>query len=326
MRNFSTSLVVLTLWCLCGCDHETEVEVPWKGAKGLEPATVEVEAPPPRPAVPGRAATVDGTAISRESFEAALGRSLASGVGERTARRTVLLALIEDELLRTHLASREVFVPDDVVEAALERRYVAFGGRAAYERHLGVRGRTFRDVRREVETDAALRRLLENEIEPSPESVARLYEELSGRDATEVRFLVSSAVFPQASSSELAAKAVRVKDDEDFERLARSGRPLLRRTWVPISALDPGLASTLDGVVAPGTAAPVETPRGQQVYRVHERAVEPTRHFQEVRETMRERATDLAFSRARRELLDDLRSRAEIQIADEFVDEAQPSQ
>jgi hypothetical protein len=80
------------------------------------------------------------------------------------------------------------------------------------------------------------------------------------------------------------------------------------------TSMSEALSAEVAAVDPPGVSRPVSTPGGFQVYWVHEKTTEPTDHFRELEPILRRRARAMRLSKAREDLVRELRSTAEIRL------------
>ena len=151
------------------------------------PAAPAVPAAKPVPAVlPDTVASVNGDAIGKTEFEAAIKsieareRRAVPTEQRDSVYRGVLDDLVAYRLLKQEAKQRQIAVPDTDVDARLAQLKKQFGSEANFQTALKSQNMTAARLREDTRTDLLVNKLLEQEVTPKiqvkPADVSEFYE------------------------------------------------------------------------------------------------------------------------------------------------------
>lgn len=249
-------------------------------------------------------------------------------------RRKVIQRLIDRELLRDHIERRDLEIDDDQISDVMDRRIDArFGSSDSFRRYLDAHDKTISDFRERVREELKIEEAISEQADPAPisdEELREHYERIANRRPARDRL----------EATRLSLRIPRDLSDDEHEELYRELSQLVDDLEAPSELREvserlsvdvtgdfqlprwferDGLPSQTEALLfeeAPpqGVAPVVKTTGGFDVYWLHDRREAGIRQFDEVEELLRERARRGQLERTRRELLHDLRNRAEIEM------------
>ena len=183
----------------------------------------------------GPVATVDGTEISRESFDAfKTGVILRQGIDVTTLTAEeqaqldaqVIDTLIAQEILAQAVAQANVTVTDENIDAQIETIKGQFEDDNAFQEALDVEGITESELRDRVQNELITQTFLEqelrlSEITATDEEIETAYEQISAEGDVpafeEVRDQVELLVVQQKQQERINAFVAELQNDADVE-------------------------------------------------------------------------------------------------------------
>ncbi|MGG4491141.1 peptidylprolyl isomerase [Metabacillus idriensis] len=126
--------------------------------------------------------------------------------------------LITEEIIEQESDKQDISISDDAVEEEYQRVIASYGGEEAFTQQLETSGGTAKDVKKDLETNLKIEKLLEPEIKISEDEMKTYFEE-NKESFAEPEQVKASHILVE---DEAKAKEVKEKLDEgeDFKELA----------------------------------------------------------------------------------------------------------
>ena len=338
----------LVLGCDAGADDDTDER---QEAVAAYQATEQSEAGDIAAVVNDREITVDEVELHLDKLGELYRRSNRSfdDSAREDKRQRVLQQLVDRELLRDHADHKNIEIDDKQVDEKLDGHIQRrFGSQSSFRKYLDSNDMTVADYRSRIRENVTLKEVVNHHVDTATiddEKVRSHYDRIANRRPADDRI----------EACRLSVKLRGVDDDthaqlrddladaaahtDDLEQLAEHAEnwqhehdvavwTRLRDTrWYEKSHVQPAASRTLfEADELPGTDenTVVDTSRGFDVYRIHDRRDAGVRELDEVEDLVRERARISKHQEQRRELLQQLRDDATIEIQlDELPDHPQ---
>lgn len=252
---------------------------------------------------------------------------------EAQKRREVIDRLIDKELLHQHVQEREVKISDEAVNTEIQNRIATvFGSSHALNSYLSDQDLDLQRYRARIRSELAVKTLCLADIAENTtdeEDLRKLYEQLANRHAAAERVEASKIIIRvpndaspavQKNMRDTAERALaRAKTPEQFAVLAKSMSydPTAKDGgylgWIEKGSIAPNSEHVLFNTPAGQRTTPIITSAGIEIYWIHQKRAAGMRHFDEVKDVLREHHAQDAIEQQRRRLLKKLREAADIQ-------------
>lgn len=321
-------------------DVKSEAESEETGASETakaEKAETEEEVDPltPTPRIAGPVALVNGKEIDKNAFYAELDKAAKHGAKippERVSRirNNILNRMIEDELIDQALRDEKIEVPGKKIEAAYREYRDKFKSQDQFENYLRHGNHSVQSIRKRIENKMAIEMLIEkrggtgvsdDEILGFYEKNKRFYFEKEAVHARHILFKLK----PDASKEEEAEVMNKVRRIQKlirrevaFDKLAKefSEGPTSTKGgdlgFFSRGQMVKPFEDAAFGMKSGQVSGPVRTKFGYHLIQVLERREESQKELKEVKEQIRSSLKNKKFFQERRELLEQLQSKAEI--------------
>lgn len=252
---------------------------------------------------------------------------------ETDFRRRLLDTLIQQELLRQAAEESDIKVTDDEVEKQVAELRKGFQGDDQFNEALAQSGMTVEKLNEQVRDQLVTQRLIEKlstDMDISDKDVKAYY------DANKAQFKDQSAVhawhilFDQNDKATAEKVLARIKRGEDFATLAKKyskdeataqkGGDL---GW-PQTPYVQEFQAAADKLAVGEVSDLVKTPFGWHIIKVEERRKERQKPLADVEEQIRQILVQQQQADAYQKYIDELRSKADIEILDETLKTAEP--
>jgi peptidyl-prolyl cis-trans isomerase C len=290
--------------------------------------------------ITGTIAKVNGKPIDATLFNQEVDK-LTQG-GQRTIpeerlsrlKQSVLDRLIEDELLRQEEEKQGITVTQEESDKEFEKYRARFKTEEQFQNYLKYGKTTVEEIRKRLDSALALNKLLEKlgklniseeEVKKAYESGIKAYTEPEQVHAMHILIKVAENA-PQNEVEAAKKKAMdilaKLKKGADFQELAKqySDDPgtkekggdlgFFRRNMMTPKFEEAAFALKAGEI----TKEPVRTPYGFHIIKVVERKEERVKPFEEVRDQIYESLKNRQVFKARRELVEQLKKDAKIEI------------
>jgi parvulin-like peptidyl-prolyl isomerase len=287
----------------------------------------------------GPVVKVNGVAIDSVAFYAELDKITQGGSRAipddrlKKIQENILNRLIEDELLAQEVKKQSVVVTDADVDAEFSKYKARFKGDEQFQNYLTHGKTTIEDIRKRLTTAVSLTRLLEklgkldvseDEVKKSYESGIKLYTEPEQIHAVHILIKLADGatedkVDAARKKANEALKKVRAGADfgvvakelsDDAMSKEKGGDLGFFRKGVMVPKFEEAAFAMKEGEL---TKEPVRTPFGFHVIKVLEKKVERVKPFDEVKEQIQESLRNRNTFKARRDLVEGLKTQATIE-------------
>lgn len=263
-------------------------------------------------------------------------------------RQEVIQRLVDRELLRDHVANRDIEVDTTEIDEQVQRRIdTKFGSTSAFRRYLDAEDMTVGDFRERLRQEATLKALIAQDVDRSAIDEKQLrqhYERIANRRPADDRVQAStiSVELPRSIDADQRRKlrdlaSQEIESESHFEtpedllaRLdelgAKLNLPVETRSgdmrWLERNQLRPSVSRALfaDETRIDRPSRLVDTASGFQSYWIHERRDAGVRGFDEVEDLLRDRAYRSQLEERRRDLIKELRDEASISLPDDTAE------
>lgn len=333
VKSLLSWIVVVSLFVVVGCRKDAaQPEAP-------QAAQPEAAAVAPVAAPTGPIAVVNGTPIDAAVFNKEMDKITQGGVRtippDRLSkiRENILNRLIEEELLAQEIRRQEIQITQEELELEFEKYKARFKGEEQFQNYLKHGKTTIEEIQNRLKASLALSKLLvklgklsvtDGDVQRTYEAGIKMYTEPEQIHA--LHLLVKAAENAPAEQIEAAKKKVeealaRLKKGEDFAVVVqeysedvmskeKGGDLGFFRRGVMVPKFEEAAFALKPGQM---TQEPVRTPFGFHIIKVLERKEERVRPLDEVAEQIRESLRNRATFKARRDLVQQLKSAASIE-------------
>lgn len=314
-----------------------------------ESAEPGMDAQPVAPEATGPIATVNGNEIPADDFNIEIQRVVASGMPPTLAARykdTIVQKLVDRYLIDAALAESDITVKPEEIDEKLEevknefaQSMQASGQNVTLDMLVQQLGITEKELRESVEQSIGIEKMLFNRgmEEPSDEEARAFYDENREESFTmpeqvHVKHVLiaveqgsDDAVWQEAKKRADAVRADAVKDDADFEELARtrSEGPSAEQGgdlgFVPRGKTVPEFENAAFDLKPGEISEPVKSPFGWHVIKLIERKDAEAVDYDEIAERLKLQLKGERIKESLDAYLTELRDAAEIEIHSENV-------
>ncbi len=333
VKSLLSWIVVAMLFVAVGCRKDAAQPESAEAAKPAAAAVAAVEAPT------GPVAVVNGTPIDAAVFNKEMDKITQGGVRaipeDRLAkiRENILNRLIEEELLAQEIRRQEIQITAEELEREFEKYKARFKGEEQFQNYLKHGKTTIEEIQNRLKASLALSKLLvklgklsvtEEDVQRTYDAGIKMYTEPEQIHA--LHLLVKAAENAPAEQIEPARKKVeealaKLKKGADFAAVVqeysedvmskeKGGDLGFFRRGVMVPKFEEAAFALKPGQM---TQEPVRTPFGFHIIKVLERKEERVRPLDEVAEQIRESLKNRATFKARRDLVQQLKSAATIE-------------
>ena len=308
-----------------------------KDAAQAGPAAVQAAGAPAQ--ATGPVVKVNGVAIDAKDFYAELDKITQGGARNipedrlKKIRENILNRLVEEELLAQEIKKQAVVVADADVDAEFEKYKARFKTDDQFQNYLKHGKTTVEEIKARLRQNVALNKLLtklgklevtDDEVKKSYDTGIKMYTEPEQAHALHVLIKVAeNAPADQVEAAKKKAMEVlgKAKKGEDFAALAKQysedamskekgGDLGFFRRGVMVPKFEEAAFAMKPGEL---TKEPVRTPFGFHVIKVLERKAEHVKPFDEVKDQIIESLKNRNTFKARRELVERLKTEAKIE-------------